>query len=53
MIFKWESQKQRLQRFMKISPKDKMEWLRQMNDFLRKASTKKQRDIFWCLRESG
>ena len=52
MIFKWENQEDRLQRIMKISPKNKMEWLRQMNDFLRKAATKKQRDIYWSLRES-
>ena len=33
MKFRWESEKERLIRFMKIPPKAKLEWLRQMNDF--------------------
>ncbi|MBI5872598.1 MAG: hypothetical protein HZB36_00420 [Candidatus Omnitrophica bacterium] len=52
MIFKWESQEQRLRRFMAISPKKKLEWLCQMNNFLLKASNKKRRDIYWRLRTS-
>jgi hypothetical protein len=36
MKFRWESEKERLIRFMKISPKAKLEWLRQMNDFTAK-----------------
>ncbi len=41
MIFKWESEEERLLRFMKVSPKKKLEWLRQMNEFIEKASSKK------------
>jgi len=51
MIFKWESQKERLSRFMKIPPKKKMEWLNQMHEFLGKALTKRQKDVYRILRE--
>jgi hypothetical protein len=53
MIFKWESEKQRLSKFMGISPKKKLEWLQEMHDFLCSAIiTKKQRRNFYRLRES-
>lgn len=52
MIFKWESEESRLLRFMKIPAKRKLEWLWQMHEFIRLASTKKKRAIFWKLRES-
>ncbi len=52
MISKWESQEERLLKFMRIPPKRKLEWLWQMHEFIRLASTKKRRDIFWKLRES-
>ena len=52
MISKWESQKERLVKFMAIAPKKKLEWLRQMHDFLRKAMTKKQRRVYYRLRET-
>lgn len=52
MIFKQESEKEKLLRYMVISPKKKLEWLYQMHQFILKASTKKTRNIFWKLRES-
>lgn len=52
MIYKWESQKERLLRFMNIPAKRKLEWLRQMHYFLCKGLTKKQRYIYYRLRES-
>ena len=52
MIFKWESQEERLSKFMGIAPKKKLEWLRQMHDFLRKTLTKKQRRVYYRLRET-
>lgn len=52
MIFKWESQEERLRRFMRISPKKKMEWLCQMHEFLRRALTKKNIHLYWKLRQS-
>lgn len=51
MIFKWETEKERLLRFMKISPKKKLEWLRQMHEFIVKASSKRGKLIRWKLRE--
>ena len=53
MIFTWERQDDRLLRFMRIPAKRKLEWLYQMNEFLRKASTKKQSDIRRRLRETS
>ncbi|MBU1122874.1 MAG: hypothetical protein ABIH71_07760 [Candidatus Omnitrophota bacterium] len=50
MIFKWETEEEKLKRFMKISPKKKMEWLHQMHQFIVKASTKEDRLIRWKLR---
>jgi hypothetical protein len=52
MIYKWETEKEKLLRFMRISPKKKLEWLWQMHEFIRLASTRKRREIFWKLRES-
>lgn len=52
MIFKWESEEERLLKFMRISPKKKMEWLRQMNEFLQKAGGKRRNEIFRRLREA-
>ncbi len=52
MIYdQWESEQEKLLRYMRIPPKAKMEWLRQMNEFSLKASTKKIRDIRKKLRE--
>ncbi len=51
MIFKWQTSKERLLKFMKISPKKKMEWLRQMNELIVKSSSKRDRLIRWKLRK--
>ncbi len=51
MISKWESQQGRLLRFVGIAPKKKLEWLREMQTFLSKALTKKQRYIYHKLRD--
>lgn len=51
MIFKWESEEEKLIKFMSIAPKKKMEWLAQMHKFLCKAFTKKQWQIYQRLRE--
>lgn len=52
MIFEWETEEERLLRFMKIPPKKKLEWLRQMHEFMVKCSSKRTRLIRWKLRES-
>ena len=50
MMFKWESEEERLLRFMKIPPKKKLEWLRQIHEFTTKCSTKQKRALRWKLR---
>lgn len=45
MITVWESKKDRLKRFMAISPKKKLEWLLQMNEFSNKFTPKKNKKI--------
>lgn len=52
MIFEWETHDQRLRRFMKISPQKKLEWLRQMQEFTLKTSTKRLKTIRRRLREA-
>ena len=50
MNFEWESEKERIARYMKISPKKKLEWLEQMRKFMLKFSSKQRRKIFSTLR---
>ncbi|MCX5677833.1 MAG: hypothetical protein NTY76_01850 [Candidatus Omnitrophica bacterium] len=45
MIFQWESEEDRLLRFMKIHPTKKLEWLLQMNEFVYKFSSKRQKKL--------
>lgn len=52
MISKWENQRERLVKFMGIAPKKKLEWLQEMHDFLCKALTKKQKQLYYRLRET-
>ncbi len=52
MNFSWETEEEKLLRFMKIPPKKKLEWLNEMRKFMLKASTKKQRVIWLKLREA-
>ena len=51
MIYKWETETERISRFMRISPIKKMEWLREMNEFFGKVSNKKTRAIRRKLKE--
>ncbi len=51
MIFKWESEKEKLVRSMKTSPKKKLEWLRQMNEFSQKYTPPKNKKIRTKLRK--
>lgn len=39
-MFKWETEEGRLLKFMRIPPKKKMEWLREMNEFIAKVTKK-------------
>jgi len=38
MPFKWESEEDRLLRFMKIPPEKKLQWLRDMKEFNERQS---------------
>jgi hypothetical protein len=51
MIFEWETEEERLSRFMKIPPKKKLEWLREMHEFMVKCSSKRTKSIRRKLRE--
>lgn len=51
MIFKWETKRERLLKFIKISPRKKLEWLHQMNEFIAKSSSKDDKIIRWKLRK--
>jgi len=51
MIFRWENEEERLSKFMRISPKKKLEWLLQINEFLHKFSSKKKERIRQKLRK--
>jgi len=51
MIFNWESEEERILRFMEIPPKKKLEWLYQMNKFLNKYSPEKNKMIRKELRQ--
>ena len=52
MIFKWESEEERLLRYMRMPPKKKLEWLRQMQVFTAKFSSKRTAKIRRKLREA-
>lgn len=45
MIFKWETEKESLIRHMRISPREKLEWLREINEFIAKFSSKSAKAI--------
>ena len=51
MSFEWETEDERLLRYMKISPWKKLEWLRQIHEFTVKCSSKRTMKIRWKLRE--
>jgi hypothetical protein len=53
MITKWETEEERLLRFMKIPVEKKMEWLARMHEFNVKYSSKRTRRIRRKLREQG
>lgn len=51
MIFKWETEKERLKKFMAIPPGKKLELLKQMHEFTAKFSSKKTNAIRKRLKE--
>ncbi len=53
MIFKWENDKERTLRLMSIPAKKKLEWLRQMSEFVSKCSSKRDVSIKRKLRKES
>lgn len=51
MIFAWETEEERLKKFIDISPKKKLEWLYQMHLFILKSSSKRNLSIRKKLRK--
>lgn len=51
MKFEWESQESKLLRSMSISPKQKLEWLNEMHNFILKISSEEDIKLRWKLRE--
>lgn len=51
MIFKWVSDEERLKRWMRISPKKKMEWLHEMHELFSKHVSKREKKFRRKLRE--
>ena len=50
MNFGWESEDEKLSRYMKISPKKKLEWLQKMYEFTLATATLERKKIFLKLR---
>ena len=50
MKFRWETDEERLLRHMKLPPKKKLEWLREINEFTAKYSSKRTKKIHSKLR---
>jgi len=50
MNFGWDTDEEKLLRYIKISPKMKLEWLQEMHSFLLTIATPKRRKMFWKLR---
>lgn len=52
MNFGWETEEEKLLKYMKWPAKKKLEWLRQMHEFTVKTSSKKMLALRWKLREN-
>lgn len=50
MNFGWESEEEKMLRYMKVSPRRKLELLQKMHEFLLATATPKRKKIFWKLR---
>ena len=50
MKFGWESEEDKITRYMKVPPKKKLEWLQAMHNMLLAIASPERRKIFWKLR---
>ena len=53
MVYKWDSDEARLLKYMRISPKRKLEWLREINEFNEHSLPKVSKMIRQELRNWG
>ncbi len=53
MIFKWETEREKILRGAKISPEKKLEGIRLMNEFADQALTMRQKRIRQNLKQNG
>ena len=53
MVYKWDNDEARLLKYMRISPKRKLEWLREMNEFNEHSLPKVSKMIRQELRNWG
>jgi len=52
MIFKWETETERILKGRRISPRSKLEGIRLMNELADRVLTKRQKTLRWKLREN-
>lgn len=50
MNFGWESEDEKLSRYMKIPAKKKLEWLQAMHEFTLVMASPERKKMFWKLR---
>jgi len=51
-VFEWETRDEKVLRYSKIPPIKKLIWLTQMHDLILKASSKKDIDLRWKMRQT-
>ena len=52
MIFKWETEEQRLLKYMRIPAKKKLQWLKKFHDFQRKHLSTRSKRIRQTLKKT-
>ena len=50
MNFGWESEEEKIVRYMRNTPKNKLEWLQKMHKLLLSTTTPERKKVFWKLR---
>jgi hypothetical protein len=50
MNFGWESEDDKILRYLKLSPKKKLEWLQRMHEMFVATATPERKKRFWKLR---
>lgn len=53
LLFDWENEEERIRKGIRIPPKEKLRWLREINEFADKVLSDKQKEIRRKLKEMG